>query len=214
MIKSISRLRPVALAAVAALAGLASTPAPAQDFDYFVLSLSWSPSWCAGDADRVDEAQCAPERDLGFMLHGLWPQHEEGGWPEYCRTVARDPSRGMTASMADIMGSGGLAWHQWKKHGRCTGLSAQDYFETARFAYALLELPAPGPGATSADIVARIVAANPGLRPEHIVVTCRDTQLRELRICLTQGLAPRACAQDVRDDACRQRGPLDVPDPP
>ncbi len=214
MIKRISRLRPAALGAVAALSCLASTPAQGQDFDYFVLSLSWSPSWCAGDADRADEPQCAPERDLGFMLHGLWPQYEAGGWPEYCRTVARDPSRGTTASMADIMGSGGLAWHQWKKHGRCTGLSAQDYFETARFAYALLELPAPAPAATSADIVNQIVAANPGLRPEHLVVTCRGAQIRELRICLTPGLAPRACAIDVRDDACRRRGPLDVPDPP
>ena len=37
--------------------------------------------------------------------------------------------------MADIMGSGGSAWHQWKKHGRCSGLSPDDFFALSREAY-------------------------------------------------------------------------------
>ncbi len=115
---------------IAALFLTAAPQAHAADFDYYLLALSWSPSWCATADDDAAE-QCAPGRDLGFVLHGLWPQHEVG-WPEYCDAAARDPSRRQTAAMADVMGSGGLAWAQWKKHGRCTGLSAEDYFALSR----------------------------------------------------------------------------------
>jgi ribonuclease T2 len=206
---------PAALAAL--VISLAATPGLAQDFDYYVLSLSWSPTWCAGEADRRDEEQCHPSRDLEFTLHGLWPQYEAGGWPEFCRTVERDPSRGQTREMADIMGSSGLAWYQWKKHGRCSGLSARDYFETSRFAFGLLNAPdldgADG-RISSAALVERFVSQNPGLKPQNMIVTCRGGQLREVRVCLDKNLSPRACSRDVRDDACRTRGPLDLPDPP
>ena len=201
-------------ALAALLLSLAAVPALAQDFDYYVLSLSWSPSWCAGDANRRDEEQCHPSRDLGFTLHGLWPQYESGGWPEFCRTVERDPSRGQTREMADIMGSSGLAWYQWKKHGRCSGLSARDYFETSRFAWGLMSLPELENSLTSADLVKAFVARNPSLKPQDMIVTCRGGQLREVRVCLNKDLSPRACSRDVRDGACRARGPLDLPDPP
>ena len=76
-------------AALAALA--AALPARAEPFDYYLLALSWSPSWCAAEGDRRAE-QCRPERDLGFVVHGRWPQHA-AGWPAFCETEARDPSR-------------------------------------------------------------------------------------------------------------------------
>ena len=107
----------------------------AGDFDYYVLSLSWAPGWCATDGAGRDAAQCDPANEATFVLHGLWPQYEEG-WPSYCRTVERDPTRGETAAMADIMGGAGLAFYQWKKHGRCSGLSAAKYYATARQAFA------------------------------------------------------------------------------
>ena len=112
------------------------------------------------------------------------------------------------------MGSSGLAWYQWKKHGRCSGLDARDYFETSRFAWGLLNLPEMGSSITSAGIVSAFVKKNPGLKPADMIVTCRGGQLREVRVCLSKSLSPRACSRDVRDDACRTRGPLDLPDPP
>src|SRR6476661_2195277 len=105
-----------ALSAALALMTLAA-PLRAQvagDFDYYVLSLSWSPNWCATEGEAGD-AQCEPGAGYGWILHGLWPQYEEG-WPDDCDTAARDPSRRDTAMMSDIMGSGGLAWHAWQKH--------------------------------------------------------------------------------------------------
>ena len=95
----------------------------AGDFDYYVLALSWTPSWCALEGDERNSPQCDPGQGYGFTLHGLWPQYEEG-WPSFCPTSERPATRGETGAMVDIMGSSGLAWHQWRKHGTCTGLSA------------------------------------------------------------------------------------------
>jgi len=112
----------------------------AGDFDYYVLSLSWSPNWCAMEGDARGSPQCDVQADFGWVMHGLWPQYEQG-WPSFCRTTERDPSRSQTAEMADIMGTSGLAWYQWKKHGRCAGLDADSYFDTARRAYEAVNRP-------------------------------------------------------------------------
>jgi ribonuclease T2 len=192
---------------------LGAGPAGAGPFDYYVLALTWTPSWCAAEGDPRD-GQCDPERGLGFTLHGLWPQFEEG-WPEDCPSEERDPTRRETAAMADIMGSGSLAWYQWKKHGRCAGLSADSYFGRARRAYGGLDLPRPEAGhATAAVVEAALLAANPALAPDGVIVTCRGGRIEELRICLTPELAPRACAADVLADACSSRGTQAMPPAP
>jgi ribonuclease T2 len=75
--------------------------------------------------------------------------------------------------MADIMGSGGLAWYEWKKHGRCTGLTADRYFAQSRTAYEALSLPRPAGGTATAELLeAGFLAANPGLAPDDVIVTC------------------------------------------
>ena len=120
-------IRMALLTTAVALSFTAAAPAVAQDrageFDYYVLALSWSPSWCATQGRGRDEPQCEPRRRTGFVVHGLWPQYERG-WPDHCATDERDPSRRESQAMADVMGSGGLAWYQWQKHGRCSGLVA------------------------------------------------------------------------------------------
>ena len=197
---------PPALGLAAALAA----PAAAADFDYWLLALTWTPSWCLADGDPGDE-QCDPRRDLGFTLHGLWPQFEDG-WPEDCASDHPDPSRRQTAAMADVMGSGGLAWYQWKKHGRCSGLPASDYFADARRVYGALRLPVPDAArASAADIEAEFLAANPALAADGVEVARDARRLAEVRVCLTPELAPRACAPDVARDACRTRAPLELP---
>lgn len=179
----------------------------AGDFDYYVMALSWSPSFCAIEGDARDSPQCDADRDHGWVLHGLWPQYEEG-WPSDCRTGARDPSRVETAAMSDIMGTGGLAWHQWKKHGRCTGLSARDYFRLSRVAYGRVTRPEVfrrlerAVRLPASVVEEAFIKANPGLAPEMITVTCRDGLIHEARICLTRDLEPRACGRDVSRD-CR-----------
>ncbi|MEM9270774.1 MAG: ribonuclease T, partial [Pseudomonadota bacterium] len=119
--------------AILASAAVADGEKPGE-FDYYVLALSWSPNWCALEGDARDAEQCDTEADFGWILHGLWPQYHQG-WPAHCPSAERPPSRTMTSEMTDIMGSSGLAWYQWKKHGTCTGLSAPDYYALSREAY-------------------------------------------------------------------------------
>lgn len=186
-----------------------AAPAGADDaagrFDYWVLALSWSPSWCETEAEG-EAAQCDPARDLGFVVHGLWPQHERAGWPEWCRTVARDPSRRETAAMADVMGSGGLAWHAWRKHGRCSGLSAEQYFRLTREALRRVARPealAALGRRVRIDpevIEAAFLEANPDFEPDGVTVTCRGGLFREARICFDRRLRPRPCAPDAARD--------------
>ncbi|MGL4278839.1 MAG: ribonuclease T2 family protein [Albidovulum sp.] len=181
-------------------------------FDYYILSLGWSPTWCALTGDARGDDQCDARHDYSFTLHGLWPQHEMG-WPSDCRSNTRDPSRSETAGMADIMGSGGLAWHEWKKHGRCSGLTSGDYFTLSRRAYDSMTLP---PVLASLDrdvkLPARVVEdafieANPGLDRTMITVTCEAGRIDEVRICLTKDLLPRPCGQDAQRD-CRMQDAL------
>lgn len=196
------------------LAAIMATPAlsdgeRAGDFDYYVLSLSWTPTWCAQTGDGRNAPQCDAGQGFGFTLHGLWPQYEQG-WPSYCRTSARDPSRHQTAAMADITGSGGLAWHEWKAHGRCSGLSAVEYFKAARTAYGAVIRPQilrqidTEMSLPASVIEAAFLEANPDMEPDQITVTCKSNQIQEVRICLTKDLALRDCAPDTRRD-CTSR---------
>jgi len=182
----------------------------AGDFDYYVLALSWTPSWCDETGDERGAPQCATGAGYGFAVHGLWPQYEDG-WPSYCRTVARDPSRGQTNAMADIMGSGGSAWYQWKKHGRCAGLTADDYFETVREAYESVErpeifrrLPEDGVELPASVVEAAFLETNLDMEADGVTVTCKQGRIQEVRICLDRDLNPRLCGEDaVRDCTMR-----------
>ena len=179
----------------------------AGDFDYYVLSLSWSSAWCALEGDDRQDPQCDGGRGLTFVLHGLWPQYETG-WPSFCRTVERDPTRAETAAMADIMGGAGLAFYQWKKHGRCSGLSAPDYFATARLAHDRIAIPgflarvSRDLHVPASVIEEAFLEANPGLSRDQITITCKEGLIQEARVCLTHDLDFRRCGPDVIRD-CR-----------
>ncbi len=177
----------------------------AEAFDYYVLSLSWSPNWCAIEGDARGSDQCDPRHDHGWILHGLWPQYDRG-YPEYCQTAKRAPSRRMTADMADIMGTAGLAWHQWKKHGTCSNLGAMEYFEKSRAAYnsfirpEVLRRLSKEVRIAPQVIEEAFLAANPTLAPDGITITCKKGYIQEARICLDKSLSPRSCGKDTRRD--------------
>ena len=194
-------------------------PAMAQDragaFDYYVLSLSWSPNWCALDGDARGSDQCDARHDHGWILHGLWPQYHRG-YPEYCATTERPPSRAMTRQMADIMGTAGLAWHQWKKHGVCSGLSPSAYYALSREAYGRvvrppvfrkLDKPVRLPASVVEDA---FLQANPEMEPDGVTITCRNGHIQEARICLSRDITPVPCGQDVVRD-CRAKDALFTP---
>jgi ribonuclease T2 len=112
----------------------------------------------------------------------------------------------MTRSMVDIMGSSGLAWHQWKKHGSCSGLSADEYFTKSREAYKKIQQPKV---LNRLDKLVRVpasviedafVQSNPELERDMITITCKRGYIQEARICLSKSLQPVPCGADVIKD--------------
>lgn len=177
----------------------------AGEFDYYVLSLSWSPNWCALEGDDRGSPQCDEDRNFGWVLHGLWPQYENG-WPQDCFSSFQPPSRGMTNDMADIMGTSGLAWYQWNKHGSCSGLSPSDYYALAREAFSRVTRPPllrqlQDPVTLPASLIEEaFLADNPEMQADQITITCRDGHIQEARICMTRDLELRTCGSDVIRD--------------
>jgi len=215
----ISRLL-VSLALIAiGLPVLAQRTASAQDrrqnapgeFDFYVLSLSWSPSFCEEAAERGNEgrsqAQCGG-RPFSFVVHGLWPQYEHG-FPDYCQRPSPRLDRTIMASMLDLMPAPGLIFNEWDKHGTCSGLPARGYFETIRKARAAVKIPpeylqlSEQKTVAPAEIEDAFVKANPGLSPSAIAVTCNRTRLSEVRICMSKDLQFRDC-EEIDHRACRR----------
>lgn len=185
----------------------AQSPAQPGAFDYYVLALSWSPEHCARVAGAADKRECGRVR-YGFLVHGLWPQHRAGGWPERCGRVGT-LSRAAIARNDDLFIDEKLLRHQWAKHGTCTGLDLGGYLDTVRAAREAIKLPEEflAPESELDTDVTRVraafAAANPGFTPGSFAVKCRGRRLAEVRICLTKTLGPETCGAEVHGDSCR-----------
>jgi ribonuclease T2 len=197
------------LFAIVALAQDRRQGEPGQ-FDYYVLALSWSPSFCEAQRERTPartpDRQCGG-RPFSFVVHGLWPQYERG-FPSYCQVPAPRLNRAIVGSMLDLMPSPGLIFHEWDQHGTCSGLSPRAYFESVRRARAVVKIPpefveldrpitvAPG------EVTDAFVKANPGLSRAAITVFCDRKWLSEVRVCLGKDFSFRDCTES-RQRACR-----------
>ena len=181
------------------------------EFDFYVLSLSWSPSFCEEAAERGNggrsQAQCGG-RPFSFVVHGLWPQYEHG-FPEYCQRPSPRLAREIMTSMLDLMPAPGLIFNEWDKHGTCSGLGERPYFETIRKARASVKIPEDFLQLQEAKTVApseiedAFIKANPGLSNAAISVTCNRTRLSEVRICMSKDFKFQDCP-DVAQRSCRR----------
>lgn len=192
---------------------LAAAPAWAQkagkpgEFDYLVLSLSWSPSWCASEAGEKDKDQCGPNKRFGFIVHGLWPQHAKG-YPAQCVAEPQPVPREVADRIFPVMPSRKLIEHEWAKHGTCFGGSPAEYFDRTKAAFGKVRIPdrlkAPEKPVTLtvAEVERLFAEANPGLKPEAVAVTCRGRRAAEVRVCMGKDLSFRTCGSDVTD-RCR-----------
>jgi ribonuclease T2 len=173
----------------------------AGQFDYYLLSLSWSPSYCL--IHREDLAQCG-SKGLGFVLHGLWPQFTNGGYPEHCAVDA--PLSAAARKVGEsLFPSPKQVPHEWQRHGTCSGMNALDYFQTADRALAVVQVPAilQAPRAplslSAGEIAAAFHFANARLPADGMVVTCRGAELSEVRVCLSRRLELISCGRGVRN---------------
>ena len=180
-------------------------------FDFYVLALSWSPSYCAAASERTPgrapQQQCG-ERPYSFVVHGLWPQYDKG-FPEYCQRDKARLDRDIVTAMLDLMPAPQLIYRQWDKHGTCSGLPPRAYFDTIRKARALMKIPpqylelAAPLTVTPDEIEEAFVGANPGMTREAIAVRCDSQRLSEVRVCLTKDFHFRDCGE-VDRRACRR----------
>ena len=218
-------MTPNALAALATLAAILFAPADVRaqaagtpgDFDFYVLSLSWSSSYCAKTGDARNDTQCS--LPLGFVVHGLWPQYDRG-YPNNCHAGFDRPSVGLARRQLDLFPSIGLVLHEWQVHGTCSGLAPDAYFDAARLARKLVAIPDPFQAPTRLEIMTTseiertFLAANPGLGADEIAIKCDDKSLSEVEICLAKDLTGfvtcpevdrRGCSRSVQIPPIRSR---------
>jgi ribonuclease T2 len=195
-------------------AGTARGDQATGDFDYYTLVLSWSPTHCESPDARDDDVQCDRRdgRQYAFIVHGLWPQHKRG-YPESCPTPTRPfVPDGVIGGMMDIMPGKGLIIHQYRKHGTCSGLSPDAYFQLTRRLFRSLTIPArfrnPGEAQflSPSEVASEFASANPSLPRGSVTVSCGGpgSRLRDVRICFSKSGDAIACgANEAQGQLCR-----------
>jgi ribonuclease T2 len=178
-----------------------------QNFDYYLLNISWSPEYCHSHPSDI---QCA--RHSTFVLHGLWPQNTNGSYPQNCSSAPgpSDPSK-----YSDIYPDPGLLQHEWKTHGTCSGLSPDAFFTTARQAFQSVTVP---PTLASlnhqislppAKIIDLVTQSNPALTSQNLAISCGNNFLTAVEVCFDKTLQPTQCGQV---QACRANS-VKIPSP-
>ena len=172
-------------------------------FDYYLLSLSYAPDFCAQPAGNKDPRECGAGKHVGFIVHGLWPQSEGGRGPENCGS-ASPVSQDLVRVMLSYIPTESLIQHEWRTHGTCSGASAQDYFAAVRKARDSVTIPADlkQPSAqlqlSPSNVEAKFAAANPSFPRQAFRLSCyHDGELQEARICFNKDLSPRGCTSSA-----------------
>lgn len=172
-------------------------------FDYYLLSLSWSPTYCDTPSGKHNRQQCGGKQPHGMVVHGLWPQYTDGTWPQCCQQVdAVKPSPAVDQASRVMIGTKLLS-HEWTKHGACVTSRQDEYFGRINQAVTSLGL-APGIPATGLErIRVSDLKRHWAIPTASITVQCKGKRLKEVHICLDKALAPIPCpAAEARTDNC------------
>ena len=185
--------------------GTSSSGNTAGDFDYYLLTLSWAPEFCATNSAGRNSAECDPNKHMGLVVHGLWPQFNNGSWPQDCTSTS--PVASDTVDhMMPIMPGRSLIQHEWSKHGTCSGLSTQDYFAAIEELYNGLQVPedfkrpSQDVRARPPDIEQKFSNSNHAPQ-DAFRVSCPQNEFSAVEICLTKGLKYQACPNSLKE--CR-----------
>ncbi len=175
------------------------------DFQYYVLSLSWAPAFCAAHGGGPPR-ECDPKRHIGFVVHGLWPELDYGKPLEFCRSVP-PVTAAVVESALSLLPDRALIQHEWRAHGSCSGLTAREYFAAVRRATGKIKIPASFVRPTSSremspsEIEHQFAAASHFGSVPAIHIQCRNGELTEVHVCLGRDLEPEPCGQNRRDCA-------------
>jgi ribonuclease T2 len=194
-------------------AGVRAAPTPPDlvataDFDFYVLTLSWSPGFCDTGGEHKSPEQCAVGSGAGFVTHGLWPDNANRRDPSNCNLQPEFAPNEALDLGAKVYPARGLAVHEWRDHGTCTGLDAEHYFKAVQFARDEFTIPdsLKHPTARFAvspdDIAKQFIAANANLTTDSMAVTCGSGELIDVRFCLTKDLSAFAICPKVAGHTC------------
>ncbi|MBR2172124.1 ribonuclease T(2) [Sphingopyxis sp.] len=167
----------------------------------YLLAMSWSPQHCAdlrNPRDARDRFQCSGENGrFGWVLHGLWPETDSPGYPQWCRPAKIVPQSVLKKHMC-MTPSAQLLQHEWAKHGTCMSPNPAAYFRSAEILFGAVRFPdmkalAAKPQ-TAASIRRAFSAVNPGVTAPMIAVSVdRQGWLDEVRLCLGPRMKPTRC---------------------
>ena len=174
-------------------------------FDFYVLALTWSAEFC--QRHQSASQQCVGNKNLGFVVHGLWPQYYNG-YPLYCRNEATLSTNALKKAR-DYFPTERLARYEWRKHGVCSGKTPNAYLEDVSRARKLVKIP-PLLLDPKTDQTIRLQALygeflkiNPNLYPGMFSINCRRGVLTEVRVCISQNLRHYQLCPQVLEQSCR-----------
>ena len=189
--------------------GQTAPPVATAPFDFYVMTLSWSPGFCDLGGEEKSPQQCAAGSGDGFVVHGLWPDNRMSADPEDCG-LSPEPSADDLQKARGLYPTDDLALHEYRKHGSCTGLAAADYFAAVRFVRdqlntpAMLKSPHERQRFSPRDIEQAFITANANLRPDNMAITCSHGELVDVRFCLSKDLRAFATCPKVSGHTCRR----------
>lgn len=167
----------------------------------YLLAMSWSPQHCAGVRNPKgarDRFQCSGENGrFGWVLHGLWPETDGSGYPQWCRPAKIVPQVVLRKHMC-MTPSVQLLQHEWAKHGTCMSPRPDAYFRAAEILFGAVRFPdmkalAAKPQ-TAGNIRRAFAAVNRGVTGPMIAVSVdRQGWLDEVRLCLGARMKPTRC---------------------
>lgn len=186
--------------------------APASEFGFYLLAMSWAPQLCCAESGKPECAQLAGSFAATHLtLHGLWPNFTDEqsrgkprAWPQYCGAYrhcerAEDPSCAPGVAVPDelarlapgyVAGTGGFATHEWSKHGSCTRLSAAEYFGAELAAIHAIPgeaTPDALRAAAGADLARDDLRRAFGVPPDSVVLGCdAHCRLTQISFCLAK----------------------------
>jgi ribonuclease T2 len=185
-------------------------PSRSLPITHYTLALIWAPEFCASHPG--DDLECRGKvARFGFVLHGLWPDSDNGSWPQWC--PATPPATTQVPAfvvrhMLCTTPSVSLIAHEWAKHGTCMAASPQGYFAQSSQMFGSLRFPdmatlARHPALTAGAFRAAFAAANPRYPRAAIdLLLGRGSALQEVHLCHDRKYRPAACpTRGVADDA-------------
>lgn len=165
--------------------------------DYYMLSLSWSPSFCEQQKQKNDgkipahlQFQCNQAAKFGWVIHGLWPQNANaqtiGDHPRFCQGDLPPVSEAVIKKYLPESPGASLLQGEWEKHGACAFNDAESYFAKQKELFRSLNLPA---GELShKELFQWIKKFNPQFKNVHL-----EARGNELYLCYDKQWKPTDC---------------------